>query len=374
MAETTRSRGSVSDATLYVAFELGKRTWTLGVSPSLAVDPWRPTVAAGDWAAVRRVLERARQRFGLAAGTRVESCYEAGRDGFWIHRSLAAQGITNHVVDSSSIEVPRRARRAKTDRIDAGKLVALLQRVALGDRAAWHEVHVPSVAEEARRHRSRERTALVQERTRLLNQMRGWLTTYGQRLPRRRADWWQTLTDGHGVLLPAEVRDRLGRAAARLALIDTQLEALALVQAAAVAQAAPSTAVRRLVQLKGIAVTAATTLVEEGLAWRGFRNRREVGALFGLAPLPHASGDLAFAQRTRTLGHRRLKGIAVQLAWGWIRWQPASALAQWYAARFGTGRRARRVGIIAVARKLMVALWHYITSGVRPTGAVLSTT
>jgi transposase len=357
---------------LYVAFELSKKSWTLALGPALSVEPWVTTVAAGDWAAVDRVLSRAKERFHLAASTGIESCYEAGRDGFWIHRTLEAKGITNHVVDSSSIEVPRRARRAKTDPIDARKLLMLLQRVALGDVQAWHEVHVPSAAEEARRHRSRDRIALTQERTRIINQMRGWLTTYGQRLPRRRPDWWTVVTDAHGVLLPAEVRDRLGRAEARLALIETQLEELATVQAATVSAAAPESAVQRLIQLKGIAVTAATTLVEEGLVWRHFRNRREVGALFGFAPLPHRSGDLAFTQRTRTQGHRRLKSLAIQMAWNWVRWQPGSALTQWYTAHFGPGQRARRLGIVAVARKLMIALWHYVTGGVIPTGAVLS--
>jgi transposase len=357
---------------LFVALELSKRTWTLGLSPALGVAPWLVTIPSGDWAAVDRVMAQARERFRVPATEGVESCYEAGRDGFWVHRMLTRRGIVNHVVDSSSIEVPRRGRRAKTDRIDARKLVILLQRAAAGDRDAWHEVHVPSAAEEAARHRSRERTALTQERTRLINQMRGWLTTYGQRLPRRQGAWWEALTDASGVALPCEVRDRLARAAARLTLVEEQLASLAAAQQAHVVEAAPESAVQRLTRLKGIATTAATTLVGEGLVWRQFRNRREVGALLGLAPLPHASGELTRTQRTRHLGHRRLKSLAIQMAWNWIRWQPGSALTQWYLARFGTGARARRVGIVAVARKLVIALWHYVTTGVVPTGAVLS--
>jgi transposase len=171
---------------LYVAFELGAKTWKLGLTSGLAVPPWVKGVAAGDWTTVGRVLERAKARFGLPPSAAIVSCYEAGRDGFWIHRALVRLGIGNRVVDSASIDVNRRWRRAKTDRLDARKLATKLVRVCLGDRDAWKEVRVPSEADEAARHVSRERTQLTQERTRVINQLRSWLTTYGASLPSRR--------------------------------------------------------------------------------------------------------------------------------------------------------------------------------------------
>ena len=187
MIAATRPAVSVSEPVLYVAFELGKKDWKLAMTSGFGVAPLVRTMAAADWSAVDRSLAVARQRFSLAPTVRVVSCYEAGRDGFWIHRALLERGVANRVVDSSSIEVNRRARRAKTDRIDAIKLVQLLVRVGCGERRVWSEVRVPDVADEARRHVSRERTALTKEQTRLINQMRSWLTTCGSALPRRRA-------------------------------------------------------------------------------------------------------------------------------------------------------------------------------------------
>ena len=182
MIATTRPEISVSEPTLYVAFELGKKDWKLAMTSGFGVEPWVRTVASGDLGAVDRALRAGRLRLGLAAHAPVESCYEAGRDGFWIHRAVTQLGLRNRVVDSASIEVNRRARRAKTDRLDALKLVRMLVRVCYGERRVWSEVRVPTVADEAGRQVSRERTALTQEQTRLVNQMRGWLATWGCRL------------------------------------------------------------------------------------------------------------------------------------------------------------------------------------------------
>ena len=179
MIATTRSVVSVNEPVVFVALELGKQTWKLGLTSGLSVAPWVQTVPSGDVAAVVERVAAARRRFALPATARVLCCYEAGRDGFWIHRALTAQGIENRVVDSSSIEVNRRRRRAKSDRLDAQKLAILLVRVCAGDRQAWSEVRVPSAADEAARHRSRERTALTQEHTRLRNQIGSWLATAG---------------------------------------------------------------------------------------------------------------------------------------------------------------------------------------------------
>jgi transposase len=372
MIATTRPEMSVSESTLYVAFELGQKEWKLAMTSGFGSAPWLRSVASGDWRGVERALTQGRVRFGLPAAAPVVSCYEAGRDGFWIHRALVARGIRNRVVDSASIEVNRRARRAKTDRLDALKLVMMLVRVCLGERRVWSEVHVPSVAAEAARHVSRERTALTKEQTRLTNQLRGWLATWGAALPRRRTtDWWTTVRDGAGTPLPVEVQARLARAEARLAVLEAQVVELDGQQHAAVTTAAPATALRQLVQLKGVATTSASVLLDEGLVWRAFRNRRQIGGLLGFAPTPYDSGESTREQGISRAGNNRLQSIGIQLAWNWVHWQPQSALTQWYRAHFGTGRRARKIGIVAVARKLVIALWRYVTTGVVPAGAIL---
>lgn len=373
MTATHTLPGSVREATLYVAFELGTKTWKLGLTSGFGIEPWIRSVAAGDWTRVRQVLAGAKQRFALPPTAEVVSCYEAGRDGFWIHRALLCEGIRNRVVDSASIEVNRRQRRAKTDRLDARKLVAMLVRAWLGERDVWREVRVPTEADEAARHVSRERTQLVQERTRVINQLRSWLATWGATLPAARgARWWTTVVDWAGQPLRREVQERIARADARLALIATQLAVLATAQRQAARTAPDPSALRRLVQLKGVAVTGASVLLEEGLVWRAFRNRRQVGGMLGFAPLPYQSGEQARDQGIDRAGNARWRAMSIQLAWNWVQWQPSSALTQWYQRQFGGGgARRRRIGIVALARKLLIALWRYATTGELPTGAIL---
>jgi transposase len=357
---------------LYVAFELRKKDWKLAMTSGFGIEPWLRTVPSGDLGAVARVIGEGRLRGGLPATARVVSCYEAGRDGFWMHRALVSLGLVNRVVDSASIEVNRRATRAKTDWLDALKLVRMLVRVWCGERGVWREVRVPTVAAEAARQVSRERTALTQDQTRLVNQLRGWLATWGTTLPSRRRDaWWATVRDWAGAPLPAEVQARLARADARLRELADQIAAPETAQQAAVTAAAPASALRQLVQLKGVATTSASVLLDEGLLWREFRNRRQLGGLLGFAPTPYDSGASQREQGISGAGNGRLQAVSIQLAWNWVRWQPQSALTQWYQARVGTGKRARRVGIVAVARKLVIALWRYVTTGVVPTGAIV---
>ena len=299
------------------------------------------------------------------------SCYEAGRDGFWIHRALTRLGVSNRVVDSASIEVNRRARRAKTDRLDALKLVRMLVRVWAGEQGVWSEVRVPTVVEEAARQVSRERTALTQEHTRLINQMRGWLATWGATFPSRRRDgWWTQIRDWADAVLPAEVQARLARADARLRWLVAQVGELNTQQRAAVKAAAPASALRQLVRLKGIGTTGASVLLDEGLVWREFRNRRQIGGVLGFAPTPYASGESTREQGISRAGNPRLQAMSIQLAWSWVKWQPQSALTQWYLTNFGKGKRARRIGIVALARKLVIMLWRYVTRGILPAGAV----
>ena len=373
MIATTRSESSVREGTLYVAFEISKREWKLAMSSGFGVEPWLRTVRGGDLAALRRTLEAGRERLGLPATGSVIGCHEAGPAGFWIHRALTQLGVTSRVVDSASIEVNRRRRRAKTDRLDALQLLRQLLRVCFGEQGVWSEVRVPTVAQEAARQVSRERTALVKEQTRLVNQLRGWLATWGTTLPSRRPTrWWATVRDWAGQALPAELQARLARAHARLAVVAAQIDEVEAQQQAAVAATATADApLRRLTRLKAVAPTTASILLEEGLVWREFRNRRQIGGLLGFTPTPYNSGDSEREQGISGAGNKRLQAVSIQLAWNWVRWQPGSPLTQWYRARFGVGKRARRIGIVALARKLLIALWRYATLGVVPDGAIL---
>jgi transposase len=377
MIAAIRSDASVVESVLYVAFELGRKQWTLALTSGFGATPWLRTVASGDFAAVERVITVARQRFQLPATAAVVSCYEAGRDGFWIHRALARLGIRNRVVDSASIEVNRRARRTKTDRLDARKLVLLLVRVCAGDRDAWAEVHVPTEAVEAARHRSRERSALIKERTRLRNQLTSWLATWGCQVSlrrRQRPAWWTQVRDWANAPLPVAVQARIARAHERLTLLTEHVTVIDRAQAAAVRRTTPTSALARLVRLRGVATTGASVLLAEGLEWRAFQNRRQIGGLLGFAPAKYDSGDSSRDRGITRAGNRRLQAVMTELAWGWVHWQPHSALTQWYLERFGRGKRTRKVGIVALARKLLIALWRYATQGVVPAGAMLKTT
>jgi transposase len=376
MIAAVRSEVSVVEPVLYVAFELGKTSWTLGMTSGFGMPSWVRTVTSGDFAAVARVIAAARQRFQLPATAAVVSCYEAGRDGFWIHRALERLGIRNRVVDSASIEVNRRARRTKTDRLDARKLVLLLVRVCAGDRDAWAEVRVPTVAVEAARHPSRERSALIKERTRLRNQMSSWLATWGCQASlrsRQRTGWWTTVRDWANEPLPLPVQARLARAHRRLVLLTEHIATIDRAQAAQVRQARPTSALAQLVRLRGVATTGASVLLAEGLVWRAFQNRRQIGGLLGFAPAKYDSGASSRDRGISGAGNAHLQAVMTELAWGWVHWQPDSALTRWYVERFGRGKRSRKVGIVALARKLLIALWRYVTAGVVPAGAVLKT-
>ena len=374
MATTRSEISSVDDVALYVGLELSKKEWVLGISAGFGREVWVRKVGSGDWAAIDRVLGQARARFGVGATAPVHSCYEAGRDGFWVHWAVSARGWHNRVVDSSSIEVDRRKRRTKTDRIDARKLATMLVRVCAGERGVWREVRVPAAAVEAARQVSRERSALVEEQTRLRNQMGSWVATCGCRVSgkaRARAGWWTTARDWQGAPLAATLQARLARAHTRLMVVSEQIATLDQDQARAVAAAPAESGLKRLVRVKGVATTSASIVLDEGLLWREFRNRREVGGLLGFAPAPYASGETQRDQGISRAGNARLQAVSIQLAWSWVRWQPKSALTVWYRARFGEGRRARRIGIVALARKLLISLWQYARTGVPPTGAVL---
>jgi transposase len=314
----------------------------------------------------------------LRADARVCGCYEAGRDGFWVHRWLTYLGVENVVVDSSSIEVPRRARRAKTDRIDGRKLLAMLLRVGGGERGVWKVVHVPTEAAEDRRHLARALRAVKSDRTRVMNRIRSLLATQGVSVAGSllRVDVTRVCRWDGQALLPGLHR-RLARECEQLAQLTQQVRAGEVEQRAAVRRQQEGAAeqARRLRQLRGVGWNAAWLYASEIFSWRAIRNGRELGALAGLVAAPYQSGATRTTPGITKAGNRQWRAMAVELAWGWLRFQPTSALTQWYLARFHAGGpRARRIGIVALARKLLIALWRYVDHGVVPAGASLKTT
>ena len=361
---------------LLLAFELGERSWKLGFTTGLGQRPRIRQVPAG---AVDQVLEeiaRAKRRLKLPDDTPVISCYEAGRDGFWLHRYLVARRVTNHVVDSSSIEVNRRARRAKTDKLDLAGLLNLLARYLAGDRRAWRVVRVPMVADEDARQLHRTRETLQQDRTRLICRLQGLLVTQGVRL--RIADDFLAQLEAarlwEGTPVPPGLRARLTRVWTQLARLNAQLAELDADRAALRVDPATDTAryVERLPTLRGIGPVGAWVLATEIFGWREIRNARQLGGLVGLVPAPFQSGETAHDQGITRAGNKHVRRLMVQLAWSWRRYQPTSALTQWYERRFGAGsRRLRRIGIVALARKLLIALWRYVDQGQIPDGAIV---
>ena len=375
MTRSDQSTASMSThpLTLFVAFELGERPWKLGFTTGLGQRPRVRQIPAG---AVDRVLAevtRAKVRVGVPVAAPVVSCYEAGRDGFWLHRYLVAQGVTNYVVDSSSIEVPRRARRAKTDKLDLVSLLRLLARYVAGDRGAWRVVRVPSVAAEDGRHAERSWATVQAERTRVINRLKGVLTTAGVRL-RLDASFLERLATARlwdGTLVPPGLQARLRRSWAQLAFLTEQRQALKAAQELD-ATTATGRAVTALQTVTGIGPIGAWVLATEIFGWRQIRNGRELGALVGLVPAPFQSGETSHDLGITRAGNKHVRRVMVQLAWSWLRYQPNSALAQWYQRRFGDGgRRMRRIGIVALARKLLIALWRLVKDGVIPEGAVV---
>jgi transposase len=333
-------------------------------------------IAAGAMGALHHQIARAKRSAGLPAEAPVISCYEAGRDGFWLHRYLLAHGITNHVVDSSSIEVNRRARRAKSDRLDLHGLLSLLTRYVQGDRRVWRVVRVPTVAEEDARQLPRSLEALTADRTRFINRLKSLLVTQGITFPIDKGflEHLKTVRLWDGAPLPTGLVDRLARDWVQLQHVETQLKELKTARTRCQPNTATPTgrALAQLQTLRAIGPTGAWTLATEIFGWRQIRNGRQLGALVGLVPAPYQSGETHRDQGITRAGNKHVRRIMVQLAWRWLYYQPQSGLSTWYGRRFGSyGKRMRRVGIVALARKLLVALWRYLETGAVPAGALL---
>lgn len=378
MTAITNENCSTAPRRLYVALELGWSKWNLGMSTGIATPPRRRVIAARDTASLLAEMARAKERFRLPAEAPIVSCYEAGRDGFWLHRFLLAQGIDNQIVDSSSIEVNRRRRRAKSDGLDVGKLLSLLIRYQQGEKEACRIVRAPSVEDEDQRQLHREHLALTIESTRHINRIKGLLAgcgialEVGHTLPELLSQ--TRLWDDSP--LPPELHQRLLREHARWEFVKRQILDLENLRNRRIRQDETRhiDLVRRLMQLRAIGPGSAWLFVREFFGWRKIRNRRELAALAGLTPTPYQSGDTDHEQGISKAGNRRMRWMLVEIAWSWLRYQPQSQLSLWYGRRFGQGNaRQRKTGIVALARKLLVALWKYLDQGEIPEGAEVTT-
>jgi transposase len=361
-----------------MAFELSETTWKLGFATAVAEKARRRDIPSRDLAAVRAEIAAAKERFGLPPDARVVSCYEAGRDGFWLHRFLLAAGVESRVVDSSSIQVDRRGRSPKTDRLDVEKLLVMLIRSEQGEPKVWRVVHAPSPEEEDARQLHRELETLKQEQTMHGNRLKGYLSGCGLVLPVDR-HFPQRLKGArlwNGAPLPQELQSRLLREFERMQVANRQIRELEKERLQRIRTADNDAGVlkmRKLMGLGGIGINSAWLYVREVFGWRQLKNRRQVGAIAGMTPTPYRSGSSDREQGISRSGNRRMRSMAIEIAWGWLRYQPESALSRWYEQRFAHGsKRQRRIGIVALARKLLVALWKYLERDEVPAAAQLT--
>jgi transposase len=374
--ETLKRNNTTREAILYTAFELGNTTWKLAFSNGSKVR--YVSTGARNVHQLQANLALAKKRLGLSAEVRVVSCYEAGRDGFWLHRYLTSCGIENLVVDSSSIEVKRRKRRVKTDRIDAGKLLGMLMRYYGGEKKVWSVVRVPSEAEEDGRNLGRELHVLKKERTMHTNRIKGVLIQQGiviKSLNRKKfLGALEEVRTWDGKDLPVDFKARVVREYQRLQVVEEQIRELKKERERRVlaGDKVCYQQVAELMKLRGIGPESSWDFVMEFLGWRDFRNRKQVGGLSGLTPTPYDSGGSIREQGISKSGSRRIRSLAVESAWCWMRFQPRSKLTRWFNKRFAQGgKRMRKIGIVAVARRLLIELWRYLKDGVIPEGASL---
>lgn len=364
-----------SENSMMMAMELSNKNWKLAFSNGKKVR--RITVAWGDKAVLLGQIQRAKSKLGLPADVAVYSCYEAGRDGFWIDRLLRYNGIHNIVVDPASIEVSRKSRRAKTDRLDVKKLVLMMIRYYWhGETTIWSVVRVPSESTEDQRRLHRNRQRLVKERNAHTARIRSLLIMHGIKIsgPVYRCDP-SLFRDWEGKQLPEQLLREMQQEMDRLNLVLSHLRSLEHIQRKRLkAPASDADAkARKLMQLRGVGPVSSWVLSQEFFAWRNFKNRKQVGALAGLTGTPYSSGDSSREQGISKSGSKNVRSTCVELAWCWVRFQPGSELTKWFTARFAHGgKRMRRIGIVALARKLLIALWKYLEKNEVPAGAIIS--
>jgi transposase len=352
--------------------ELSNSKWKLFFSNGAKMRS--KSITARDLNGLSTEIQTAKQRLKLGEGAPVVSCYEAGRDGFWIHRHLTGIGVDNLVVDAGSIEVDRRMRRAKTDRIDGKALLRKLISYCNGDKQVWRVVRVPSREEEDARRIHRELERLKKERGGHRNRIRSLLVLHGIAMVNWRGfmQWLEQVRCFDGQRLPPEIRSELEREYERLGIVEQQIRGIEKRQREEVA-AMDTEQMRKVAILKmlnGIGERSSWVFVMEFFGWRQFSNRGEVGAAGGLTPTPYASGAMNRELGISKGGNRRVRSLAVEIAWCWMRYQPRSKLTRWYQKRYADGgKRLRRIGIVAVARRLLIDLWRLLEKGIIPEGA-----
>jgi transposase len=366
---------------IFLALELSRSSWLVASHTPAADKISRHKLAAGDIDGLLALIERLRTRVEQKTGQPVQviSCYEAGYDGFWLDRKLKAEGVINHVMDPASIQVDRRARRVKTDAVDADALLRALMAFCRGERKVCSMVRVPTRDEEDAKRLSREREQLIKERVRHVNRIKGLCATQGiydyQPLKANRLERLDELRTGDGNPLPDRLKNEIRRQLERLKLLLELIETVEAERDAVVKADKPASEadrrIRALAKLKGIGPEIATVLYNE-VFYRQFANRRDVAAYVGLTPSLFASGDLRHDQGISKAGNPRARATMVELAWLWVRHQSGSDLTGWFLTRVsGIKGRIKRIAIVALARKVLVALWRYLETGLVPTGAML---
>jgi len=360
---------------LYMALELSNKRWKLGFSNGQKMR--QVTIAAGDLKALEQQIVAAKEKLKLDQGCPIRSCYEAGRDGFWIHRYLVQQGVENIVIDSASIEVNRRQRRTKTDKVDVQSLMRLLIRYCGGERRVMSVVRVPSIGDEDQRRLHRERERLLKERGAHSARIKSLLIAHGIRLEINRyvIEQLNEAKSAGGYDIAEDLKSEIEREYLRYQLVKEQILVLEQAQKERAEQNLTDSMhqVNQLMQLKGVGWQSSWILIMEFFAWRCFKNQRELGACAGLTPTPYNSGDSEREQGISKAGNKRVRSLMVELSWLWLQYQPNSQLTLWYQKRYAHGgKRMRRIGIVAMARKLLIALWRYLEDGVIPEGAVFN--
>jgi transposase len=367
---------------IFVSLELSRSTWLItSLLPGGSEKMSKHSVPAGDICALLARFSELRQKAFTRTGKSfpIIVIQEAGLDGFWIHRVLQNEGIESHVVDPASIATSRRHRRAKTDRIDGETLLRTLLAYKRGEPRVCAMVKAPTPEEEDRRRLCRERKVLIAERVQHVNRIKGLLLCQGvsgyEALRRDRRQRLDELKIGDGRALPDHLKAQISRELARLELLLEQIKAMEAERdalfAAAKATMPASGPVAMLLEIKGIGPEFAAILWMEAF-FRSFANRKQVAAYAGLAPTPWQSGSVDREQGVSKAGNPRLRTMLIQLAWLWLRHQPQSALALWFKERVSrNGGRFKKTTIVALARKLLVALWKYVTAGVIIEGAVM---
>jgi transposase len=363
------------------AIELSKQSWVIGFNTPLSEKISRRTLSGCDWKGLLELIEDVRARVSREMGRAVAvmSCYEAGYDGFWLHRQLEAHGVRNYVIDPASLQVDRRARRVKTDRIDAERLLRSLMAYLRGEPKVWSVVRVPSVAEEDARRLHRERDRLVLERVQHVNRIKGLCALHGiydyHPLRPQATARLEQLRTAQGGELPPRLKSEIKRELHRLELVVEMIATLEAERDAIVEDEASThlnaEKIQNLHKLKAIGPEFAAVLVGE-IFHRSFDNRRQLASYVGVTPSPFQSGSMAHEGGISKAGNRKGRTTGIELAWLWLRYQPDSDLSIWFRARVGIMKgRIRRIAIVALTRKLLVALWRYLETGLVPQGAVL---